>query len=579
MRGLVILCSLVAPVAAEPNLVLRREPVRSLRMRPKKVAQKPEPAPRPKTPMPAAPNVSATSPEPIAGLEGLRTVTDPVSFSLQVGYQIDGARSTGRGGLDKNPPTKGVDYSDLRSYAFGEAFLSTRGIGIQSLETYFALRFQAAQVLTVPHQNFFPGAPDDTKQVPSPIATWFEESGYEFRTGWAELRDFLPPRFGLQKLRVRAGSQHIYGPWVLHLDGLNVAYEGPTVTASLFSGTRHSDYTRGSQSDRRPLAFGASLRFDLRGVTNAVPIAVEGDYMELSGSDETGEDTVQTSMLQVDWRPRRDFVVLAQMRGVDGDVASQRVEVRTRYKQVTNFVFDVTRRTADDWRWDPSLLSRPTKFDSAMMLDTEARRYLDLGPVLPQLILSARAGTLFRENIDIVGRAAIATDAIEGDDPVTTYVAPYLELGGGLEVRLRRQVALGVTVLTRRHTQRESPPESDRIIDDNDAEPVAMLPDEAVLGEESFVEVGTSLKMSLGARKFSAMLEAYGRQTQYTLAYRDAESPLPEDETHGGGRVTIDAWVGKRVKLFVQYDVSTVLDTAPDISGYKSLRMMLTGIY
>jgi hypothetical protein len=31
--------------------------------------------------------------------------------------------------------------------------------------------------------------------------------------------------------------------------------------------------------------------------------------------------------------------------------------------------------------------------------------------------------------------------------------------------------------------------------------------------------------------------------------------------------------------LFATYDVSSTLDTAPDISGYKSLRMMLTGIY
>jgi hypothetical protein len=31
--------------------------------------------------------------------------------------------------------------------------------------------------------------------------------------------------------------------------------------------------------------------------------------------------------------------------------------------------------------------------------------------------------------------------------------------------------------------------------------------------------------------------------------------------------------------VFASYDVSSQLDTAPEISGYKSLRLTLTGVY
>lgn len=569
LRTLIVGAVLAAtPAAAEPSLVLTREPTpRSLRMRPRVLAQAPSLPPRPRPPMPVAPTVSATTAEPIEGLDGLRDVTQPVSFSLNLGYQVDGARPSGRAGLGSPAPVPGRDYSTLRSYGFGEAFLSTRGVVYSRLETYFALRFQAARKIVTDGVDAT-GAERDV-QVTSPIATWFERSGYEFRTGWAEIKDFLPARFGLQKLRVRAGNQFVYGPWILHLDGLYATYEGPTLTASLYGGPRHSDYTR-DQTERRPVAGGGSLRIDLRGITNAVPIAVTGEYLTLTESDETGEGQVDTELVQVDWRPRRDIVVIGQIRGVNGELASQRIELRTRYKQVTNFVFDVTRRFSGDWRWDPSLVTRPTQ-DL-----TEAKRYLDLGPVLPQLIASARAGTLIRENIDLLGRVAIATDTVENDEPVNTFSAPYFELAGAFEVRLRRQVAFGFSVLSRQ-TVRPARLEGERILDEHG--PIDELPDDSELGEEGFTELGTTLKMTLGARRFSAMVEVYGRNTRYSILYRDPIAPLPETDVRGGGRFTVDAWVGQRIRLFASYDVSSALDTSPDINGYKSLRMTLTGIY
>ena len=558
LATLALLSLLVAPAAAEPDLRVKQLPVRHLRMR---VAQ--------------APAVTATSPEPVRDLKttatapvddelaGLRDLRQRVSFSFTTGYQVDGARPSGARTLDGKNPVVDSDYASLRSYGFGETFLSTRGVAYSKLETFFALRFQAAQRPTTE-------IGDDKKQIPSPIATWFERSGSEIRTGWGELRDFLPLEFGRarERLRVRLGDQFVYGPWMVHLDGLYLTYEGPTVTGAVYAGYRHAEYTR-DQSPTRPGVFGATLRFDLRGLVEEVPIAVEGQWLGLSESKETGQDANGTGKLEVDWRPRRDIAVIAQARLLDGNLANERAEIRIRLRRVNNFVFDVMRRFSDDWRWDPSLVA----FSSDA---TEARRYLDLGPVVPQLIASARAGTVIADNIDLLGRATIAADATDPGDPTSSFAAPYRELAGALEVRLRRQVAVGASYLSRQN-ERPEVPEAERIADDHRFP--QQLPAEIDLGDLGFTEIGVSARMTLGARRFSAQLELYGRNTQLARLYRDPALPPAEDDLRGGGRATIDAWVGAKVRLFAAYDVSSALDSAPEITGYKSLRLVATGVY
>ncbi len=581
--GFVLLVPAAVAVAGPPQLVLTHSPSpRSLKMR-RAIAQAPAsaPLPRPRMPMPAAPSVSATSPEPIEDLEGLRDVKKPVSFSLTLGYQVDGARPSEQPNLGGRQVVAGTDYAKLRSYGFGEGFLSTRGVGVASLETYFALRFQAARTIQT---ELDPNDPELKIDVTSPIATWFDRSGAEVRSGWAEVKDFLPKRFGLQNFRIRAGSQFVYGPWILHLDGINFAYEGPTLTASLYSGARHTDYTR-SQTTSRPAAGGASIRIDLRGLTNAVPIAIQGEYLGLSRSEETGQNSVHTELIQADWRPGRDIAVIASMRGVDGAMANQRIELRTRYKQVTNFVFDISRRFSADWRWDPAL-SRPSSTTLGEVLrdadSLDARRYLDLGPIVPQLIASARAGTLIRENIDLLARVAIASDLLRTDQQSGSYSAPYVELGGGVEIKLRRQVAVGFSALSRQ-TNRDIVASGDRLIDTHGGAPDHPVPDPAQnqLGEQGFTELGATLKMTLGARKFSAMVEGYGRNTRYSVLYSDLDpmTPVPATDVRGGGRFTVDAWIGRRIRVFASYDVSSQISTSPEISGYKSLRLSLTGTY
>ena len=105
------------------------------------------------------------------------------------------------------------------------------------------------------------------------------------------------------------------------------------------------------------------------------------------------------------------------------------------------------------------------------------------------------------------------------------------------------------------------------------------LPPNEYRGEEGFTELGGSVKMSLGARKFSSLVEVYGRRTRYALLYADPTLVIPGSDLRIGGRFTIDAWVGDRVRISTAYDVSSALEFAPEISGYRSLRLMLTGIY
>jgi len=552
---------------AEPNLRLEREPPpRNLRMRPRAALVTASPARRP-TPMPAAPAARGTDPAPIVGLDGVRDVRSPLSFSLTMGYQIDGARPSGRASLDGRAPVPGRDYETLRSYGFGEAFVSTRGVGLPSLSSYFALRFQAAEQLEVDRDLLAPDElPPDNRDIPlaPPIATWFDRSGGELRTGWGELVDFLPKRWGLSRLRVRAGDQFIYGPWVVHMLGANVAYEGPTVTTAVYWGVRRSDYTRALEN-RQPSVAGASLRFDLRGLTSAVPIALTAEYFALGSY--LDQPATRSTQISADWRPKRDIAVIGQVRTLDGNLANQRLEVRTRFREVHNFVFDVMRRREDDWRWDPTLTTRD-RYDQ-----TEARRYLDLGPPRPQLLASIRAGTLIAENVDLLARVAVSTDQSAEDEAIQSYSASYVEMGGALEVRLRRTVAFGASVLSRA-TERIT---DEQIVDQRNV--IEPLPSSAAMGEENFVEAGTNLRLTIGARRFSALLELYGRRTRYAPAYVDPLLPLEEFDVRGGGRFAIDAWVGRRIRIYASYDVSSTFDNEPQITGYKSLRLTLTGVY
>ena len=209
--------------------------------------------------------------------------------------------------------------------------------------------------------------------------------------------------------------------------------------------------------------------------------------------------------------------------------------------------------------------------------------------MLPQIIASARAGTLIAENIDVYVRGALAADLAQGVAQLRdTYAASYIEGGGALELRLRRTLALGASVLSRQ-TQRDDQVAAEIIDVPNQPDPIPVNAS-SQMGERGFTELGMTARLSLGARKFSMLLELYGRRTRYALDYcalaagaSDCRSALdtgiPTVAYRGGGRVQIDAWIGNRLRLFASYDLSTPLDFTPNLTGYKSLRLVMEGIY
>lgn len=572
-HALALVVALCAVAEADaPNLRITHEPPpRHLRMRPRTAAVTP-PAPTPSPDPTPAPAAAAT-----ADYGTVRDLRRPISVRFNLGYAVDGTN------LRSNPVTlnqKTVDpeqYARLRSYALGEGYFSSRGVLAESLSTYFSGHFQIARASTVTT----PLSPDKPVPVGPPIATWFEHSGVEPRAVWAEVKDFLGDR-RLAPIRLRAGEVYVYGPWMLHMYGALAGWEGKLLKASVYGGSRVPDYTNAGFFDNKDRAGigGSSVSFDLRALAAPIPFTIGLESLQFTAAGSDDNQATSHNALQFDWRPKKDIALISRLRILDGRLANEHVQLRTRYKQVTNLVFDFTHRHSRDWRWDPSVTSPDP---------LEAKRYLDLGPVLPQQILSGRAGTLIKENVDLLIRGAVAWDRPSDDDPAlrNTYVPTYYEVGSALEVRLRRTIALGLSGLTRQTDRtatvaNEIPDVPNQI----DVLPAQFSSD---LGERGFTELGTTLRMSLGARRLSALVEVYGRRTRYSLIYCDAQvttncmsatdTGLRTEDVRGGGRVTIDAWVGSQLRLFASYDLSSRIRFQPELTGFKSLRLMMEGTY
>ncbi len=569
----------------QPSLRLRREPApRHLRMRPRSAAVTPAGS-APAVPPHASATGNATTFTPSGDAVGLvRDLRRPISAQFAMGYVVDGTALTGARTLDgrtvrTREDSDRDDFRRLRAYAIGEGTFSSRGVLLPSLSTYFAGHFQIAR----PERELDPDVMAK-RSVASPIATWFDRTGFQGRSAWLEVKDFLDDKT-YEPLRLRGGELYVYGPWVLHMYGGLAAWDGKLVKLSAYAGSRVPDYTLVEVTGRdRSGIFGASARFDLRALKSKIPFAFGVELLQFTARGGTIDRASNHGMLQLDWRPRQDFALIGQARLLDGKFANEHVQLRSRYKQVTNLVFDVTNRNDDDWRWDPAV-TNPDPL--------QARRYLDLGPVVPQTIISGRAGTLIKENVDVLIRGAFANDHPNSEALRSTFAARYFEIGGGFEVRLRRTVGVGMTGLTRQ-TKRASTVEN-QIADiptSIETLPRMYSPD---IGEKSFSELGTSLRMSLGARRFSAIAEVYGRRTKWALVYCKGsllangqpddqcqsalDTGIKADDFRWGSRVTVEAWIGSRLRLFASYELSSRVDLQPEVTGFKSLRLIIEGVY
>jgi hypothetical protein len=576
MKALAIALLVPAAALADPvNLELEHQPV-AMRMRPKQVAA----AAPIKTPAPLVTVPAPLPPDDPYEPASVRELHAHVAAQVNLGYVVDGTTvsappPTAGFGIVSSDSRRDAQFALTRAYGFGEGTLSTHGVGFDSLSTYFSGQFQLVQTSRT-YAPLEAGADAHGNIAePTPIATWFDRSGFEPRAVYAEVKDFLPQPY-LEPLRVRAGELYIYVPWVLHMYGANASWDGTILHASVYAGSIVPDYTIDPLVPvTRAGVAGGSLRLDLDPLVH-VPLSLEAQTLALTqGTNTDATDHLQVSLA---YRPSSRISVTGSARALSDRWVNEHVQVKGRYSDVTNLIVDVTHSTADDWIWDPTVLEPDP---------VAARRSPDLGPVLPQLLISARAGTLIAENIDVYLRGAISRE-LDTSSLQTAYTPSYLEGGGALEVRLRRQIAIGASILSRQ-TEVDDPPPSEIIDHPNVADPI---PESASsqLGERGFTEIGTTARMTLGARKFSLLVEVYGRRTRYALDYcsiatTTAMCPSASDtgietvELRGGGRVQMDAWIGQNLRLFASYEISSALDFEPEITGYKSLRLMMEGRY
>ncbi|MFT3699356.1 MAG: hypothetical protein QM831_39780 [Kofleriaceae bacterium] len=564
MKWLLLLLAASTAYADDPRLKVTHEPVaRHLRMRPKKIgaATSSQATPPPPVVPPPSPT-AALADEPAQ----VRDLQQRVSARVDLGYVVDGTSITG--------PARPIndEFNHIRAYGFGEGYLSTHGYAFESLSTYFAGRFLLA------NQSLTYTPTDMTMKVREspPIATWFERSVFEPRSAWAEVKNFTDdPTWS--PLRIRGGEQYVYGPWVLHFYGANAAWDGKLVKANIYGGSQVPDYTADpSLPESREGIFGGAIRFDLRDLQQKIPITLAAEGVKLSSG--TNADSSTHAQVELDWRPSKDVALIAQARSLEGKFVNEHAQLRLRYHEVTNLVVDFTHQASDDWLWDPTVLDPDP---------IAARRYLDLGPVLPRVNGSIRAGTLIAENIDFYARGAAAAD-LSSNTTRDTYSPTYIEGGGAVEVRVRRTVALGISGLGRWYDT-DDPVDAELVDTPGVADPIPTSAS-SQMGERSFGEFGATARMTLGARKFSLLIEAYGRRTRYALTYcaldagatdcrSAADTGIPTIQYRGGGRAQIDAWIGNNLRLFASYDLSTTLDFTNNITGYKSLRLVMEGVY
>lgn len=477
-----------------------------------------------------------------------RPLSEQVLFRVSLGVALDGGQPS------KNPTLSGNDidpsYARLRIYSFGDAVLGSRGLLMPSLTTYFAAAFRFEQ--DPPPLSPVPSVHDARGVQPLLVRSAYAQTDGLFETRW------LSPLF------VRAGRQYQYGPAVVCFDGLTAGYSSRVLSLSVFGG-RGVDLYGVAVTERLTdsgLLGGGDVRVDLFELAR-IPVVVDGSMLAFDGHSHA------RGGLALRWS--RAFLLGASIRLLDGAVARQRVDVNARISQVTTVSLALDHRTERDWMYD-LFTAQPTTGAA------DSRRYLDLGPPLPRSYLDLRAGTVLLDNVDVLVRAAAAVAHTGGDGPVPVHAPSYLEAGGALEVRLRRALAVGASLLARGYDrQDELVP---LIVDTPDlAGPLDVNP--TLLGERSFMEGGLSVRFSQGARKLSAAAELYGRAYRGTLVFVRADGqPATEADdpaTLGGGRFSVDGWVLARLRVRAEYDVSTRLPSAPELRGIKSLRLLMEG--
>ena len=475
----------------------------------------------------------------------IKRLEEKVIFRFSLGFGIDGGQQSDQQPLVGGELERGVNYAPLRSYGFGDVVLGTRGLLMKSLGTYFASEFRAdySGRLDTPFTGAVPSvyyADDDTNKL-------------LFRQGYAEIDGFFERKW-LKPIYFRAGRQFKYGVGVVHFDGTTLGYDTKVLAIHLWSGQRVSLYGL-DDLESPPLVVGSGARLDLF-EWKRIPVVLTTDTLDLEGVNH------REYGLAFRWSP--DVMIRASARRLGGHFARQTLRVWTRLSEVTTVNVDIDNRTEYDWMYDLWML-RPVDQPG------DPRSYLNLGMPLPRVQLAARAGTVILRNLDVLLRAAAAIEHAGGEEDAE-FSPSYLEAGGAIEVRLRRNLRLSSTFVARRYARDTLEP----IVELPEPQPIPDPGDE--IGDRSFYEGGLGVDYSVGARRFNASAELYGR------AY-DRASPYEEVittgfDTHSGGRFSVEGWARSQLRIKAEYDVSLgPLEVAPELRGVKMLRVLTEGTF
>ncbi|MCG8418993.1 MAG: hypothetical protein MJE77_13735 [Proteobacteria bacterium] len=478
----------------------------------------------------------ALAPDPLPG----PPLSDRLTFRFNLGFGLDG-------GDPADQPISG--YDQLRLYYFGDATISSRGLFVPSLSAYAAAQFRFDQETA--DCTIDKNGSSCIEALPS-VQDGDGVKDRRIRSAYAQLDSFLSVPW-LRPLFVRAGRQYRYGPAIAHFDGVTVGYDRSLFSLGAFTGRSVDLFASDAMSQSGGFIAGLDGRVAVYERT-PVPLFISASMLRFGGV------THFQGNLALQWS--RDIAIRTGLRTLGERVARTSAQVRARISEVTTVNIEVENRTNSDWMYGLYAIERPGP-------DAQPRNYLDLGVPLPRLYADLRAGTVLYDNIDVLIRGGTAIEHRGEGVMRNPHAATFVEGGLAVEIRPRRAVAVGLSGLFRMY-------ERDLVQNIDHSKEVDPLPAHAgASGERSFVEGGINLRYTQGARKLTARAEFYGRYFDTQPAY--AEVDFEELDYRLGGRFVIEAWPSNRLRLKASYDLSSSLSVAPDLRGFKSLRILAEG--
>ena len=490
-----------------------------------------------------------------------RDLNDKVVFRFNLGYGLDDGKPS------PCPPTPGIcdpendvplssgrtlgeaGYQRLRTYTFGDLVAGTRGLGARSLSFYFAaaFRFDTGDPISTAVPSVYDA--DDIRRRQVRSAYGEVEANTLFSNKW------------LKPFWFKAGRMYEYGAGIVQFDGVNFGYDLSWLSTSLWTGQRVSnwgfDYAdlAGNDPEVPGFAAGWDVRLDFFR-WRRWPLVVFATGMTFDDQD-FGEQGIA-------YQYNRDISLRGSVRSIEGKAARRTLTLRARVSNVSTLFAEVDNRSDDDWVYD--MLARETTLGGI----DDPRAFLNLGKPLPRTMLRVRAGTVLFDAIDVLVSGAVAVEHAASDVAPSAFSATFLEGGAAFELRVRRAVRVGGSFDARVYKR-----DTQSLIDM--AGPGTLLDQTGSFGERGFIQAGGRLQYSTGARGFTANTELYGRVYDHQSPYFETDEL--ENEARVGGRFTVESWVGKQLRVKGIYDVSGALRYAPEITGLKTLRVMMEGTF